>query len=515
MTGMRLPLALFAGAALIAGFTALRGIDPFDEGLVLQAARRVSGGQVPYRDFLWPYGPAQPYLLGLSFELFGTSLLGWRLIRVAVVGLTALVVFAIVRRAAGTRVAIVAWLVAACALAQPANASPFPVALLLGLLALLVATGGEGSRRRALAAGILVGLAATWRLDFALYAAAGTAAALLARAGPLRGRLAAVGVMALSAAGVVLLAYLPFALATGTSDLYEDLIGRSLEERDYWTLPFPLDYGGRLRGWPPGALAEDAKDLLGFYLPLLATVGLGVAAVAVAQRWRVERRLPPAAAGLLVFALGPLAYLLSRTDEFHATPLVVTLACLLPAVLASPAAGRAGKLLAAAAAVVLALLLAYGAANRLSALFLPKPAEAIDVPVADGVRAPPAEARAIERVVALVQGRVPPGEPIYVAPARSDLVAFENPLLYVLTERDNATAADVGLRAPAGEQRRIVQALERSRPRVVVRWTDPLSSKREPNPRGRPSGSRIFDDYLERRYRLVERLYHHDVLERR
>ena len=60
---LALPLALFFGAALIAGFTALNGIDPFDEGLVLAAARRVTEGQVPYADFTWAYGPAQPYLL--------------------------------------------------------------------------------------------------------------------------------------------------------------------------------------------------------------------------------------------------------------------------------------------------------------------------------------------------------------------------------------------------------------------------------------------------------------------
>jgi hypothetical protein len=504
-----LPLALFAAAAAIAGFTLLRGIDPFDEGLVLQAARRVADGQVPYIDFRWPYGPAQPYLLGLSFEAFGTSLLGWRLLRVLVVALTTLVVFALVRRTAGERMALVAWLVAACALAQPANASPFPVALLFALLALLVA-----GRGRALAAGLLVGFAGVWRVDFALYGGAAVAALLLAAGGPLRTRLRRAGVMALGATAVALLAHLPFAIAAGPAELYDKLIGTSLSERDYWTLPFPLEYGGRLRGWPPDAFAEDAKDLLGFYLPLLSVVGVAVAALAAALRARGERRLDPDAAGLLVLCAGSLAYLLSRPDEFHATPLVVALACLLPPLVVRGASG-APRWLAAAAAVVLGLLLAYGAANRLSALFLPKPAEQIDVTVADGVRAPPAEARAIERVVRTVQTRVPAGEPIYVAPARSDLVAFENPLLYVLAERDNPTRSDVAVRAPAAEQRRIVRALERSRPRMVIRWTDPLSARREPNLRGRSSGSRVFDHYLARRYRLLERLYHHDLLVRR
>ena len=72
--------ALFLGAALISGFTMLRGIDQFDEGLMLQAARRVGDGQLPYRDFLWSYGPGHPYLLALLHEITGVSLLDWRVL---------------------------------------------------------------------------------------------------------------------------------------------------------------------------------------------------------------------------------------------------------------------------------------------------------------------------------------------------------------------------------------------------------------------------------------------------
>ena len=52
----------------------------------------------------------------------------------------------------------------------------------------------------------------------------------------------------------------------------------------------------------------------------LATWALCVV-VAIAQR----RRLSPDSAGLLVLSAGFLAYLLSRADEFHATPLIITL----------------------------------------------------------------------------------------------------------------------------------------------------------------------------------------------
>jgi hypothetical protein len=96
---------------------------------------------------------------------------------------------------------------------------------------------------------------------------------------------------------------------------------------------------------------------------------------------------------------------------------------------------------------------------------------------------------------------VPAGEPIYVAPLRSDLVSFSNPLLYYLAHRPNVLHRDVLLQAKPDEQRKIVAALRRAKPKVVVRWLAPESAKPEPNRRGRPSGSTALDDYLESAYR--------------
>jgi len=499
-------LGLFAGAALISGFTIWRGGAEFDEGVVLAAAARVANGELPYRDFLWPYGPAQPYALGAWFDLFGPSLMSWRVLRVLCDAAVATTVYALVRRDAPPWLALVAWLTAACAMAQPTSPTPFPFALLLVLLAYGAATRSRESilpARDLVAAGLLIGLAAAWRLDFALYGAAAVAVALLLRPGPSRAR--ALALFAAPAAGLALLLYLPFAAAIGPADLYDELVGKSLREKEWWTLPFPFSYHGDLRAWPPGALAEDAKDVLGFYLPLLGLVGLGLALFAWLPSARREWRL----AGLLVLAAGMVAYLLSRADEFHTTPLIVALALVLPACIAL---ARRPRVLALACAVVLGLFLLHGVANRGKALLAPPELDTIDVAVADGAKAPPGEARAIERMVETVQGLVPPGEPIYVATLRSDLVPFNDPRVYVLTERPNAAEADFGLLARPGEQAAIVAALERERPRAVVRWLDPISVRREPNLRGEPTGVRILDRYLEREYRTLERQGEYEVL---
>ena len=500
---------LFAAGVAISAFTIRRGIDPFDEGLTLQAARRVAEGELPYRDFLWSYGFAQPLLLGGLFKAFGVSLLWWRIVRVLVDAAAALVVFLLVGREAPAPVALCAWLVAACAMAEPTGAGAAPLALLWGLAAVAVAARGAPTPRRALGAAALTALAAAWRPDFALYAGAGAVVALALGPGGGRARTRAALVYVSPAIGLAALAYLPFAILAGPGRLADRLVGVAIRDHDYWTLPFPLHYHGSVRGWPPGTLTGDLRDALRFYVPLLSLIGLGLAALVLGVRALRARTVSAASAGLLVFAAGTVVYLRSRPDVVHVQVPVVILAALLPlAFLAT----RRIPWLAVLVAATFVLLGLNAVANRVSALVNPPVLAPLHAPTADGVKAPAVEARALSRVVAVVDARVPPGRPIYVAPRRSDLIKLNDPLVYVLADRDNASGEDFGLLAGDAAQGRIVGRLRRARPAVVVRWTDPVSSEREPNRRGVPSGSRRLDLYLDRNYRLLERLYHYDVL---
>jgi hypothetical protein len=301
--------------------------------------------------------------------------------------------------------------------------------------------------------------------------------------------------------------YVPLLAATGAHDLYEGLIGNSAREGSYWRLPFPIGYDGPFTLWPPWQFLKRLKDVLVFYVPLLLVIGFAVALAATGWRWLRSRAMPWNAAALAVLGLAGLAYLLSRTDDLHNAPLFAVVAVLL-----AGAAAWLGGRAAVVPLVLLALLTAYGLSNRLSALLSPPDLQTIHVAVADGVKETPANAQALDRVVPLVQRLVPPGGYIYVAPRRSDLVRLNNPTLYVLTERNNPLDRDFGLQTSPASQQEIVAVLRRVRPRVVIRWTDPMSSQPEPNRRGRSSGSRILDAYLGAGYRLLERHGFYDVL---
>ncbi len=530
--GFALPLALWLAGALISGFTLRRNIGPLDEGILMQAATRMGDGQWPWRDFSWAYGPGEPLAAMAAAKLLGPSLLWWRLLRVAADATAALLVWALVRDAR-PRWALAAWAAAAVTAAQPASANPAGPALAFALGAVLLA-----SRRHPAWAGAAAAAAVFWRPDVGAAAAlaAAATAALAARegargassgvagGGPSRGassggvgrgpagrsagglRAALVALVSAVAVGAVL--YLPFAIAAGPERLWDALVAQATRDGAWWRLPFPDAFHG-----------SDALDFLRWLLPYAALAALVVAAA------RARRSAPsvpsgnpsaprsapsvpsgnpsaprsaPSRAGLLILALGATAYFLSRADEEHAQTLLVLVTAI--AAIAEP------RIVLGA---VLGLILVTGAGNRASALVRAPDLATLHLDGAGGVQVTHADAGDLPKLAARVRELT--DGPIYVAPRRSDLVTFSDPLLHYLVGRPNVLHRDVLLQARPEEQAKIVAALRRARP-LVIRWTDPASSKPEPNRRGRPSGSRALDDYLNRAYREDSRFGAYVVL---
>jgi hypothetical protein len=213
-------------------------------------------------------------------------------------------------------------------------------------------------------------------------------------------------------------------------------------------------------------------------------------------------------------------YLVTRPDVFHTAPLAVMVAVLGAWAIAGRREPGRARPLALGAAALAAFGVAYAVVEGLDRRWLELRTEyaALHLPVADGVRVRGGAREPLERTVRWVRQRTRPGEPIYVATRRSDLVTSGAPLLYVLADRPNPTAYDIqapGVVTTAPVQREIIRELERSGTDVVVRFTAPVTAAPEPNRAGDSSGVVLLDDHLRRSYRRAARFGPYVVLERR
>jgi hypothetical protein len=500
--GVLLQVVLFLLAAGLAAFTIVQGIAPHDEGLMLQAGARIASGQWPYRDFWTNYPPGQPLVLAVLQEIFGASLLAWRVVAVAVDAGVALLAYRLAQRRAPEVYALGAWLAVASVMAFPMLPGPNPPALLLCFAALLAA------RRRPGLAGAIAGLAVLFRFELGIAAIAGV---LLTAPRGRRGR--ALG----SAVAVAVVSLAPFALVAPHA-MWHDTIG-FYAIQDLQRLPFPIGFHGP---WRPSKLIE-------FYIPLILVAGLALWCLQMAvgrERRTVNARAsmhggiaagPPApgpdpeAWSLAPMALVGLGYLLGRTDVYHLVPL----AAVLPVMLTWTAAVSRLPWLKVALLAGLALIAVYGVERRAGQLLHPPAAAAVPGPAGDGVQTSAADARALTALEGELARITRPGEPIFVTDARTDRVTAGDSLLYVITGHPDATRYDVmqpGVVTTAPVQSEIVGSLRRGHTRVVVRWLDPRAEQAEPNGSSRSSGVHILDDYVTTHYRPLARYGVYQVL---
>ena len=497
---------LFAAGVAVCALTMMRGIQPNDEGLMLQAAARIADGEVPYRDFWWYYPPGQPYLLAGLWKLTGPSLLDWRIVRVLADATVALLAWRLASRRAPAGLALAAWLAALLAMAYPSGPHPFPLALAFALGALLL------FERHPAWAGLLVGLCAAWRIEFAAYLGLALVLALALSTEPGQRRRAIPRVVLVAVAGAALL-YLPVVAQAGLGNSWDLLVRYPATEfGDYQSLPFPISYDGPLNTSSLGGfLSDSAENLLAWWLPLVALAGFAGSALALLASFRRQQDWPVVAT--LVFGVGMAHYLLVRADIFHTAPLVVVGSVAGAWAIATWRGGDrrpAAAVPVAAGALLAAFALAWSIVEGLDRqwLLLRTPVTSVSAPAAEGVRAEPRLAASLSRAVADARRLAAPGEPIYVMGRRADITTAGAPLFYVLADRRNPTRYDIaapGVVTSLPVQREIVDDLEAARPPVVVRWDSPLTAAPEPNRSGRSSGVRLLDDYIDSRYRQSAR----------
>lgn len=500
-------LLMLAGLA-ISSLTVRAGIQLNDEGLMLQAASRIANGEVPYSDFWWYYPPGQPYLLAGLWKVFGPSLIEWRAVRVLADASVALLAWQLARRYTNPKLALVVWAIAILAMTYPSGPHPFPIALAFALAALL------SFEKRPLLAGILAGLCAAWRLEFAAYLALGVLLSygLAPTALP---RLRSAARFALGSLLSAIVCFLPVVIAAGPRLCWQLLIEYPLNDFSaYQGLPLELIYNGPLNtGSLGGFFTDSLENMLLFYLPVVLLVGLGGSLVTLLIGRRGRSNYPLLA--LTVFSVGMAHYMIVRPDLFHTAPLAVCVAIVAAVAVSdgfrrSGASGGVQQGLKLIGAVLAAAALAYSLVEGLDRqlLLLREPTIALATPSAGGVRAAPSVAVPLAAAVSDVRRRTAVDAPIYVIGKRADITTSGAPLFYVLAQRNNPTRYDIaapGVVTSAAVQGEIVADLQRTRPPVVVRWLSPLTAAPEPNLAGLSSQVRILDRFIEANYHEVSR----------
>jgi hypothetical protein len=413
-------------ACLLAELSFLRvGVDDLDEGYFVQQAVRVWHGQIPYRDFETLYTPGLLYLhAGLFAALGGPYILGPRALSLLSGAALALLMYVLARPL--VRSSVLAALPAVFLLVglddSPDLWEPHPgwLSAIFGLLTVWCLTH-RPSTRWLLASGAAAGATYLFKQNAGVFVLAAIVA---------RGAFASHGRR--TQIGLPLVAFVAFTAL--------------------WLVPLLIAMDGRLAllGVFVGAV-NQASMFAPPELPLLIPV-----TALVWGAWLARR---PSHSRLRWYVLAGAALFLTqypRMDALHlewSAPLllVVGAVCLdqLRTVAVLP--------------ILIAPLLLFMPTVTWRQTALAMPTVGLSgVPFANGLRAPEATASDLRAIVAEVQQRTRPGEPIFVYPT--------SPLLYALAERPNPTRYDhlnPGAADP-GQIEQIIADLTRAHVQLVV-----------------------------------------------
>ena len=90
-------VALCAAGLLLVLKTGSRGFFPFDQSIIFDGSYRIVSGQIPYKDFVMPFGPVTFWLQAIFFKFMGVTYFAYVFGAAAVNALAVLAAVAIVR----------------------------------------------------------------------------------------------------------------------------------------------------------------------------------------------------------------------------------------------------------------------------------------------------------------------------------------------------------------------------------------------------------------------------------
>lgn len=534
-------IGVLASVAVVSGLAILARSSQagsYDEGFVATNAMRVLSGEVPYRDFWAIYPPGQFYVVAALFNLLGPSLAVARAYDTACRFLIVVCVWFLARRAGTGSSAFLASATAAVLLASAGfyTYAVFPT-LALGLASMVSVLSFVDCRRqnRLVLAGLLLGSAAFFRWDIALYV--GLTEAMLVTTALTVGRpigesrpTASIGTLAAAIApwlastlGVVVTSYGSLALMTGMEALWAQVFAfpvvnlREARWRPYPSFLAIAPVGGGGLESLPSAFGPLIGWFL-FYFPILVQSAslLGLSYMAVRERRLVcprhLARLAVAVLGLLVFAQA-----LSRYDYLHVIPASLLAALSVASLASDKSLSRTGVSAGRVVRVFLTMCLAvfYVAVPLLPIIgaFQLYPAAECHSDLTRAGCIPVNEDQA--RTAKHLSGLTSPDERIFVGNQRHDRIFVNDMLVYFLAGRRPATFYGElypGVATTLEVQRQIAAEIDAAMVQCIVLVE--LASPGEPNTSSVSSGVTYLDEYLKARFEPVARFGDYQILTR-
>ena len=520
-----------AAVCLVLGMDLRLGV--YDEGVILTGAMRVAAGDIPHLDFYANYGPAQFYLIGALFKLFGQYAIVERaydvVVRAAIVAVGYGMIATVARKSIALAGAVICglWLFSI----------PFygytilPVILLSLVSAVLVlpAPAGQFSAWRLVAAGATVGLAALFRYDvgFFVFVSLG---AVLAFSGALRsGRLG----QAPAEVKRDLLWYV-----IGTSIVFVPvavcyLAVASIAPFIHDIFSYPVHYYAQMRSLPFPGLVQvyGSLDKLAVYLPIL--IFCATACSLFLSRADIRRRSgtdsgrdnSEQARDWLLITLALLTAMLYlkglvRVSVVHMLA-SLTFSVVLLAVLLDRASHQGRFIRAAVWGLCGLSVISVLDAASTTARMLARERWTVIGQVRDGDALPGANGRSLcgrpyglPRIKCLlldesraeaarfVISSTSEDERIFVGLTRHDKIFANDNLFYFVTGRLPGTRwhqFDPGLQTRVDIQREIIAELRARNVRVVVLESN-WDGVAEPNDSAKSSGVHLLDEYIRQSY---------------
>jgi hypothetical protein len=486
------------------------------------SALRVLNGDIPYRDFWTMYAPGSFLTLALAFAVVGRELIVSNALGVICSAAAVGVYFSLLRGATGLLLAGSAAVLVAIAFFGTGYHSGFtsyPPALLLILIAVrrLTRSASERGSAWAVVPGALLGAAAVFKHDIAVYAAVAAAAAIVVtrfREGhtPIW---SPVLVLAAAAAVAPLATVASLVVLGAGPDLWDNLVR------------FPSTYFPHVRpeNFPvlprlDGTPVDIVKSLVRW---LICNGPLFVLAGGVYGVWQRHDRMTGDGWFLATFAF--VAFWL---HWFAAHVQLNTHAISIGAwslAVAAAAVGSVSKrpvVSAAFLAVVAVWGLAFLAEPVYSAMTRAQTSSWIGLPGLTGIRAPEAQAQWMRDLAGALDAEDVPEAPLLVTSHRNHVHIYAESVPYWLTSRRPATRhheLHPGVTDTAPVQARIIASVSREPLPVVVREIRFTDAQLEPfltMVRDHvPVGSHLLDEWIDQHYQRGPRFGAYELLRRR